>query len=67
MLLFSSPFSFGAGQPLHKIFSLNLIKVVGQVAGEGPIRMPFDVSDVVLSFFFKLMHMPTKRSSKFSI
>lgn len=26
--LFSSPFSSGAGQPLHKIFSLHLIKLV---------------------------------------
>lgn len=35
--VFSSPFSFGAGQPLHKILSLYFVKVAGEIAGECPI------------------------------
>lgn len=62
MLLFSSPFWFGAGQPLHKIFSLNLIKIVGEVAAECPIWMPFEVLDGFLSFFHLMWRQSKKRN-----
>lgn len=35
--VFSSPFSFGAGQPLHEIFSFYFVKVAGEITGEHPI------------------------------
>ena len=43
------PLSFGAGQPLYKFFSLDLIQGVGVVIGERSVGMPFEAVDAILS------------------
>lgn len=62
MLLPSSPFLFGVGQPLHKVFSLNLIKIVCEITGECSIWMPFELSDHMMSLFHPIREPSRRRS-----
>ena len=55
-LPFNSPRARVAGQPLYKVFRLDLVQVVGEVTGEGSIGVPFEVLDVLS--FFNLVCMP---------
>lgn len=64
MLLPSSPFLFGVGQPLHKVFSLNLIKIVCEITGECSIWMPFELSDHMMSLFHPIWEPSRRRSVK---
>ena len=56
-LPFNSPCVRVPGQPLYKVFRLDLVQVVGEVTGEGSLGVPFEVVDDVLSFF-NLVCMP---------
>lgn len=62
MLLPSSPFLFGVGQPLHKVFSLKLIKIVCEITGECSIWMPFELSDHMMSLFHPIREPSRRRS-----
>lgn len=57
-LLCASPFLIGADQPVYKIFRLDLIKIVAEIMGKGPLRMSFEDLEGIFSF----PQMPSKES-----
>ena len=60
-MFFTSPFLIGADQPVYKIFSLHLIKIVAEVMGKGPLGMSFEDLEGISSFSH-LIEAPSKES-----
>lgn len=60
-LFVTSPLLIGADQPVDKIFSLDLVQIVAEVMGKGPLRMSFKDLEGISSFPH-LIQMPSKKS-----